>query len=413
MNALKWLIVFNIAIIQLPYTQTIISKDSALSIAFNNGLEQGLDDISVSLVDGSYWEIRSLLCCGQGWKHYHFMKISGKTGKILYESKRAGEGGIDVSADAIKETTLNTSVNVDNLPIFKATNAEYRLTKLKNSDESKPALSKDNKLVAFQYGFRKIGIISFDGSGFMHLCDECFNPQWLDDNWITYFYDFRHIYKQNIHSGEKVKITSDSNRCYDDFKLSPDGKWIAFTKIDAVKTKSEKEAVENHSGGQALGSFGHTEGDRYVTDYWIAAFNDIWFFSTKNPEIKRKIQMRNGQAYMPCWSKDSDSLLFYIKGKKYFATNLVNDSINYYPLKNNDSLALEDIEKIRKGVFPFKIDCRIALVDATSLMPKYLLTSARAIYDGMILSDDLRYMIFSKQNRVGSFKSLWVMPLTR
>jgi hypothetical protein len=407
---IKLLIAFTVFLFQLAYSQKLIGKDSAESIAFKGGLEHGIDSIKIDLVDNNIWEIKSLLCCGSDWKRFHLMRIDGKTGQIIVDSKSAGARW-STEGTLREKTELNNSVKIHDIPISKSTNAHYRLTTLDNENESNPSISEDNKWVAFQYGFKKIGIVKIDGSVFKHFCEECVNPQWLDRNWVLYSYDFKHIYKQNIYTSEKVKITKELCR-YDDFKVSPDHKWIIYTNTEFVKTKSPKEAAENNSGGKQ-NVVGHTEGELSVIDYWEAEFKDIWFFKIDEPEKIKKIPMRHGQAYMPCWSKNSDSLLFYIKDKKYFATNLANDSILYYPLTSLTNLALQDYEKIRKGIFPYNFDCKVSIVDAVSLMPKNILINAYGNYDDMILSDDLKYIVFSKQDRIGSNKVLWVIRLNR
>jgi hypothetical protein len=408
MPNIKLLITFAVFLFQSAYSQKLIDKDSAESLAFKGGLEHGIDSIKIDLVDSHIWEIKSLLCCGSGWQRFHLMRIDAKTGQIIFDSKSAGAAWA-IGGPQREKTELNKSVKVHDIPVSISTDIQYRLTTLDNGDESNPAISEDTRWVAFQYGFRKIGIAKIDGSEFKQLCEECFNPQWLDRNWLFYFYDFQHIYKQNIYTSEKDKITKDLCR-YDDFKVSPDRKWITYTKSDYVKTKSQKEADENNSGGMRSSS-GHKEGDQFVTDYWNAEFKDIWLFRIDKPEKIKKIPMRHGQANMPCWSKSSDSVFFYIKEKKYFATNLDRDSITYYPLTSLNNLALQDYEKIRKGIFPFNLGCKVSIVDAVSLIPKKFLINTYGNYDDMILSDDLKYFVFSKQDRIGSNKVLWVIPL--
>jgi hypothetical protein len=56
---IKLLIAFTVFLFQLAYSQKLIGRDSAESIAFKGGLEHGIDSIKIDLVDLTFRQFKN------------------------------------------------------------------------------------------------------------------------------------------------------------------------------------------------------------------------------------------------------------------------------------------------------------------------------------------------------------------
>jgi len=277
--------------------QILIDRDSALKMAYGNGLKQGLDPPEIELIDSVTWEIRSLLC-DDDYEDFQVIRVNKNTGEII---KSIGYIKVYPEFNIQIKTEIKLSKNIESLQIAKYKKTAYQLNEFNDERENNPVVSKNNKWIAFEYGFRKIGLVNINGNNFKHICDECLYPEWIDNEWIAYFKDFEHIYKKNIYSNDEIRITKQPYR-YDNFKISPDLKWIAYISSEVWP---QKDSLGNPILRIAL----------YGED------NDLCLLSLENGEKKfiTKVWENVGGAF---WSSTGDSLFFYISNKKQIAVDL-------------------------------------------------------------------------------------------
>lgn len=380
-----WFLFF---ISQLSFGQNLIDKEEAITIALRNGLKTGIEEPQAQLIEKNIWEVKSLLCDDNNKSDYNVIKINANTGEIV---SNMGEvmGWIESGYRFFEQTVIKLPRNFDSIPIKVIKNKPYKLTNINEGNESSPVISDNNKMIAFQFGIRKIGIINIKGRGFQEICDECYNPYWIDNNWIAYFKDY-HIYKLNINTGEEIRITKKPIYSIE-FQISPDFKWIAYT--------SEEVWPKKDSLGRII-----------FYSFWNGEGYELCLASI-NGEDRKFITKTGKYVHTPCWSTTGDSIFFYIENDKHFATNLDNDTITYSPLKGLDSIALEDYKKIVNNIFPYKKDCQVFGIDFKSRQPTSILIEERGRYNNLTLSNNLEYFIYSKKDCKRCDDKIWIFKL--
>lgn len=370
--------------------QNLIDEKKAIKIAVENGLKAGLDEPKCKLLENNIWEVTSLLCDDNDQFDQHVIQINALTGEIV---EKKGVGTFHLSyGRQLEQTKIFFSVDLDSLPKINPENKPYRLTELNIGSEGNPAISYDGKLVAFQYGYRKIGIVNIYGGDFQEICEECFGAQWVDNNWLFYFTGSNQIHKLNIHTKEVISVTT-KPLSYAGGKISPDFKWIAYTSGE-IWQRQEKDST----GRIVLHAFINGQGQELC-------------LTSIDGKKKKYITKTGKYVHTPCWSDSGDSIFFYIEDEKYFATNLYNDTILYSPLDKLKNITLRDYKKVVKGKFPFRINCRIVEVDLKSLEPTALLIGELGRYYDMQFSGDLRYLIYSRKDCVDCEYKLWGIKL--
>lgn len=381
-----------ILVCQFSYSQNLISKEKAIEIAVKNGLKLGIDAPVAELVNDTVWEVRCLMCDDDNQSNGLIFKVNAITEKIEEE---LGSGEYDsVVGEQLFKTDIGLRTNIDSLPIKTSGNKPYKLTNLNEGYESDPIISPDNKTIAFQYGFRKIGIISINGQGFEKICDECFHPHWIDNDWITYLKDFDHIYRKNIKTNEEIRVTRNPiGNC--EFQISPDFKWIAYTSNE----------IWSNPKPDSLG--------RITIHSFINGHGQELCLQSADGKKKKFVTKTGEYVNSPCWSANGDSLFFYIDNTTYMVTDLNTDSITYShsTRKNLGKIALSDFRKVVKGVFPLKVNCKVLEIDANSLQPKYILIDRPGRYDNLVLSYDLKYLIYTNRECRNCETKLWVLKL--
>ena len=210
--------------INKEFSKCTIDKDSALQIAFNNGYERGLDSIKATYVNDSIWRFECYLCDENNSQRSNTIDINCVTGKV--------EPTTDISITvhgyigSKPRVYAEFPIDIDQKPVLRLKSKPYLLTNFDSGREANVTIS-DKNIIAFSYGFRKIGIINIDGSGFKQISDESLYPQWVNNEVIAYFKDFEHVYEFNINTLKETKITTEAYR-YDVFTVSPDNKWLAY-----------------------------------------------------------------------------------------------------------------------------------------------------------------------------------------
>jgi len=331
---------------QLSAQRVLIDQDSAIQIALKNGLNKGLAEYKTELLNDSIWFINCLICDDDGQRIYDAKAVNAFNGQIIKDGFIAMEEMSVVFGERMERTNIHVDINLDSLPISKM-ELNQKLTD-SCGYVLNPVFSYNDKRIAFQYGFRKIGIVNTDGTNFKQICDECLYPEWLNNDWIMYCKDFEHIYKKNIHSDEEVRITREPYR-YDDFQLSPDKKWIAYQ-------SSEMWPSQDSLGNQIFYASMNGQGQ------------NLCVMSMDGKE--KKFFKKEWTYYStPYWTKHSDSIFFYISDQKYVATNLNTHEINYSPYKGLNNMSLSDHQKVIDGTFPFIYHCQVLEIDKNSLKP--------------------------------------------
>lgn len=371
--------------------QNLISEEKAIKIAIDHGLEKGLNKPQAVLQGDSIWEVKILLCEEYGHEIYHVFKISALAGELIET-----EMGVfrEVIGRQLETTQINFPCDFESIPKINPNNKRYRLTSLTLGDERNPAISSNNKHIAFQFGFRNIGLADINGKHFRKICDECFHPYWIDNKWLTYIKDQNQIYKLNIDTQEEIKITTRPIN-YNSFQISPDFKWIAYTSGE-IWQSPEKDS----QGRNIFNAFMNGQGQELC-------------LASVNGENRKFITKTGKYVHSPCWSKTSDSILFYIENEKFVATGLENDTILYSPLHKLERIALRDYKKSVSGKFPFKSNCKIYSIDINSLQPDKILIEEPGRYYDLHFSKDLNYLIYSKKEYNDCEYKLWILSLDK
>jgi hypothetical protein len=371
------------------YSQNLITKDSAINIALANGLLAGLSEYEAELQGDSVWIVKSLLCDDNNEQTFRFMYIDAASGKPMKDVHVYREIVVYDPVGQIERTVLNAiDINLDSLP--EAGCIENRKLTALYENESNPVFSDNDEMIAFHYGFRNIGIISVNGDRFQQICTECLYPQWLDNDWLVYFKDFNHIYRKNIKTGEEIRITENPYR-YDNFKLSPDKKWIVY------------ESDEMWPAQDSLGS-------RILYVSVNGAGQNLSLISTDG-KIKRYFDRRWDYYSHPAWSPNSDTIFFYISANKYIATDFSTDPVQFRKCNLLQNFSLWEYEKIQKGTFPFIYECQVLEVDAGILIPLRILIEKRGRYRDVTFSANKKYLLYSKAEFKGGDYSLWIKRL--
>jgi len=286
------------------------------------------------------------------------------------------------------ETMINGKIKFDTLPSL-VNNQIRQLTSISIKKAFNPVFSPDDKMIAFGYGWRKIAIVDPNGGHFKQICEECFRPQWLSNEWIIYYKDFKYLYKKNVFTDEEIQLTKEQFP-NSDYKLSPDKKWLAYTDFN-LKAMSDTDRL------------GHT----IVYSAMDGAGNNLCLLSIDAQTSKFVTSLRT-YVDQPCWTPDGDTVLFYIEGQKYYATNLNDNTVRYYPYNALPNISLSDYSKIVHGVFPYSRNCQIIEIDRSNMTPKRILAQNSCRYRDLIFSHDLRYLLFSKTDRYNGDYSLWI-----
>lgn len=364
----------------------LISQDSAISIAVSNGLPLGLSDYDCILLDDTIWVVKSLLCDDKNDGDYETRLVNALNGKIIKDRCYSIIATTYVDfGEKIEKTIINSNFSIDTLTLVGA-DIDRKLTQL-NENESNPVFSENDEIIAFQYGFRKIGIISISGDGFKKICDECLYPKWLNNNWLVYFKDFKHLYKKNINTGEEIKLTKDPYG-YHDYQISPDKKWIIYQ-------SSEMWPRQDSLGNPTVRISINGQGQNLC-------------LISLDGKTKKYFEKKWKHYYKPTWTQDSDTILFYISGQKYYATDFTDNDINYFEYNSLQKLSLWEFEKINDDSFPFIYRCQVFDISAKTLAPIRILINERGRYRDVNFSHNKKYLIYLKTDQKRGDYSLWI-----
>ena len=375
------------------YSQPINTPEEAIEIAIKNGLRKGIDEPYAILNEDSIWQVRCLLC-DDDYDESQIIYIDAVTGEI--QDNLIGLDNFPTCVDKLAvKSQIKQTKNWDNIPLFDTPNKPYMLTTVLNEGNVfNPNISPDNKHVAFEYGYReikKIGIVEINGEGIQSICEDCDNPQWAGNRWIMYCKENK-IYKKNIQTNEEVCLI-DKTGNYDGFQVSPNNKWIAYTSREVWET--ETDSLGNPV---RLYSFINGEGQ------------ELCLLSTDGKQ-KKFITQRGGYVNTQFWSENGDTLLFYIGNIKHNLTNPDDTIIEYSEIFNKNDFALADLKKTIKGMFPYKYNCKIYMIEASNMEPKSLLVDNPGRYDNLCFSTDMKYFIYINKSCKDCFTKLWALKL--
>ena len=364
----------------LSFGQFHIDKDEAIKIAFENGLEPGLEEPEATLTNKGIWEIKSLLCNDDiNSGDYNIMEVDASTGKIKNNIKSM-RAFTQVDGEQYDKTELQISGDLREIPVITPDNKAYKLIAFDKRVECNPVISANNKRIAFQYEYNKIGIVTINGQGFQQICNECRNPQWIGNNWIAYFKEPNRFYKKNIKTHEE-KLFTNNSYINEQSQISPDFKWIAYTSSEIWDTPEPKK--------DSLGRI------HLKINFMDGQGQELCLMSTDG--TKRKFITKSGRyVNTPCWSAKSDTLYFYIDKAKCYATDLNNDTIMYCSMLDPNKISLFDYRKVVEGIFPIRVGCKIVGVDIHTSKLKYILLNEPGIYENLALSNKLKYLVFTK-----------------
>lgn len=374
---------------QLPAKSAMISKDRAIAIALNEGLKVGLSEYSAELRCDTIWEINSLLSDDVPERTYDTKAINAFTGKIVKNIFFERMEIQTMIGGRIYKTIINSDINFDSLPIAKGV-FNRKLTKL-NESESNPVFSDNDKHIAFQYGIHKIGIINTDGTNFKEIDEECLYPQWLSDEWVTYYKDSEHIYKKNIYSNIQTRITTVPNQ-YGKFQISPNKEWILYQssemwpKLDSLGNQIMYATTDAGEGQNLCILSIDSKVKNFFKKDWICYCN-------------------------PLWTKNSDSILFNIRDYKYCATDLNKKEIDYSKFELLDSVSLADYGKVVGSSFPLVYRGQILEIDINSLKPIRILVAQHGRYKDVFFSHSKDYLIYSSTDKKDGEYQIWIKKL--
>ena len=366
--------------------KVLIDKDSAIHVALKNGLKTGLKEYDATLHDSTEWWVSSLLCDDKPQTIYDYRVVNAQNGTLI---KDENISSMSMQADfgrKVDRTTINTDFDFDKL--LKATDATNKLTDLEEN-MSNPVFSDNDEWIAFEYGFRQIGIIRKDGSGFKEVCNECLYPKWLTNDTLLYFKNSEHICKKGIYSDIETRLT-DTPYGYEDFQLSPDKKWILYDSCDMWPTM---DSLGNIIG---YGPYGK--------------WSNLCLLSTDGHQ-KKYSKKHADSDYGFKWTAHSDSILFYMSGKKYVATHLDQPVVDYSDYDLVPDMSLTDYAKVIGGTFPFSYQCQLLEIDSKSLLPVRVLVNEAGRYKDCYFSHDKKYLIYLKTDKRFGKNSLWIKQL--
>ncbi len=367
-----------------------IDKDSALQIAFDNGFEKGLDTITATKSNDSIWTFECLICDEDYSDKYDNKSINCFTGKLDL-SICIGHMTNYIPIGGTPRIYFEFPLLIDNKPVKRLKSKAYRLTNFDSGREANVTISNKN-VIAFSYGFRKIGIINLDGSGFKQICDESLNPQWVNNDVIAYFKDFDHVYEYNINTMKETKITTEANAYYD-FSVSPDNKWLAYL-------KDSPPQIQHDSNGNTITIAQTCSSPREV---------DLWVMNISNPTIQKKINTISADIYDPIWTEKGDSLLFYNGDKKFYTTNLDKNKVTCSQLDKISDIKLTNYKKMKNGLFPAIKDCKIVLADYIKRTVTDILVNERSRYSECVFSNDRQYLIYTKSEKKAGDTKIWIL----
>ena len=370
-----------------------IDKDSALQIAFDNGYEKGLDSIKATFLNDSIWRFECILCDEDNTQRSNIMDINGFSGKV--EPTNFVSISVQEYIGGRPRVYSEFPINIDQKPVMKLQSKPYLLTKFDSGRESNVTISRKN-IIAFSYGFRKIGIINLDGSGFKQISDESLNPCWVNEDVIAYFKDFEHVYEYNINTMKETKITTEANAYYD-FSVSPDNKWLAYLKDSPPQIQYDSLGNTNIIGRTC-------SSPREV---------DLWIMNISNPTIQKKINSISADIYDPIWTEKGDSLLFYIEDKKYFTANLEKTKVTCSQLDKLSDIKLTNYKKMKNGIFPAIKDCKIVTADYNKRTVTDILINERGRYSECVFSNDQKYLIYTKSEKKAGDTKIWILNLKK
>lgn len=375
---------------QLHGKNSMISKDSAIGIGLQKGLKVGLSEFSAELINDTIWSVSSLISDDDLQSIYDTKLINSKTGELIVGQYAVRmECQVQIGGTPVEKTQINTEINIDSLPIVRGL-FNRKLTGL-SENESNPVFSDNDKRIAFEYGFRKIGIINTDGSDFKEISEECLYPQWLNDDWIVYYKDFKHIYKKDIHSNEEVRVTNAPYR-YDKFQISPNKQWIIYQ-------SSEMWPEFDKAGNKIM---------YFATDAGEGQNLSIMSIDGK---VKKFLKKERVSYNNPLWTINSESILFNISNKKYCATNLDDVEIDYSTFDLLEGISLVDFGKAVKGTFPFVYYGQILEIDVNTLKPLRVLVDRISRYRDVYFSHNKEYLIYSKTDKKNGDYKIWIKRL--
>jgi hypothetical protein len=372
---------------QLQGKGSLISKDMAIAVALKNGLKVGLSEFSAQLENDTVWSISSLICDDEQEHIYDTKLVNAKTGEMvkgLYTIR--AEYYERIGGGIIERTKINTDLDFDSLPIVKC-GFDRKLTKL-NVDESNPVFSDNANKIAFQCGIRKIGIINTDGRDFKEICEDCLYPQWLNEDWIVYFKDFEHIYKKNIHSNIKIRITNEPYS-YDKFLISPNKQWIIYQSSEMWPELDR-------------------EGNRIMYATTDAGEGQNLCIMSIDGKVKKYLKKVWTCYYNPLWTMNSDSILFNISDKKYCAADLDNKEIDYSVFELFEGVSLADYGKVIGGTFPLVYHGQILEIDLKTLKPIRVLVDKIGRYKDVFFSHNKEFLIYSKTDKKNGEYKFWI-----
>lgn len=365
----------------------IICKDSAINIALRNGLDIGLAaEYKTNLIDDTIWVVKSLICDDYSQRTYFTKSINALNGQVIKDQNHTVVELWSYAGQRKIEITNIKFGNIDSLPIVED-NYSTKLTGLPYNAVS-PVFASQDKYIAFEYG-HKIGIASIYGESFLNICEECQNPQWLNDKWLVYLKD-NCLYKKNIETKEEIKITDIHYRLAD-YRISPDNKWIVYQ-------SSEMWPWEDSLGNPIFYSFINGQG----INLSLVSIDGA---------VKKHFEKKQEYYSDPCWTANSDTILFYISDQKYYATDFSKDVIPIFKYKLLPNISLREYEKTINGTFPFRHNCQILEIDKNTLSPTRILLYERNRYRDERFSNNKDYLIYSKPNEFDKNSSLWLKQL--
>ncbi len=365
----------------------IISKDSAINIALRNGLDIGLAaEYKTKLIDDTIWVVKSLICDDYSQRTYFTKSINALNGQVIKDQNHTVVELWSNTGQRKIEITYIKFGNIDSLPIVED-NYSTKLTGLPYN-AANPVFAPQDKYIAFEYG-HKIGITSICGESFLNICEECRNPLWLNDKWLVYLKD-NCLYKKNIETKEEIKITDIHYRLAD-YRISPDNNWIVYQ-------SSEMWPREDSLGNPIFYSSINGQG----INLSLVSIDGA---------VKKHFEKKREYYSDPCWTANSDTILFYISDQKYYATDFSKDEIPIFKYELLPNISLREYKKTINGTFPFRHNCQILEIDKNTLSPTRILLYERNRYRNERFSNNKDYLIYSKPNEFDKDSSLWLKQI--
>ena len=359
----------------------LVDSKEAIKIAIENGIREPMRSYKVERENDSTWKVESLVCSGSNGDDIDIRYVNPYTGKCTEPEMRYITMKMHYGSQPKPESIINRDF-IDSLLPLNKTEPEILLPNVYEM-EYNPLISPDNKWIAFKSERQQIAISSLDGKTQFKICDSCSNHQWSENkNELIYQTNNSQIIKHNLISGKKVDI----KKLDGDYKYSPQGGMIVYKGWTRPKPPPNQIIIN-------------------MPPYRPTEYDELYLI-----DLNRSTETRitfNGFVDDYYWNKTGDTVFYYKNDMINYVTDLKSRKIKNGVIHSMDNIRLKDYVNAVQGMFVFKMDCKLVLIDIKTMKPIKYLTRKTGYYNNYQLSNDGKYIVFTIDK--GHGKKIYVL----